>query len=188
MNQLKVKILSAKRLAAAVFAAAVFTMFLLPGEASAFNLGAGAGVFIPGSDMSESFDPGYNIYAYAGFNMVPAILDFRIQADYYASDGKESNVDYSFNAIGGEALLVLAPTFIPVIKPYVGAGWGVYNSTVEVGDDSETKWGNGFVAVAGVGVEVLIVRIGLDGKYFINTVDGDDYGGYGAGLSVTLAL
>ena len=188
MNQLKTKLLPVKKMIAAVFIIAVFSLFLLPGKAVALNGGVGAGVFVPGSDMSQSFDPGYNIYAYMNFNVVPSLVDFRVQVDYYNATGRNNDVNYKFNATGGEALVVLAPSLVPILKPYVGAGWGVYNSTLEVGSRSESKWGNGFVGVAGVGVEVLILRIGLDGKYFINNVSGDNYGGYSAGLSASIAF
>ena len=193
MRQARVNVLLFKRFFAAIFAAAVFSVFLFPSQAAAFNTGVGVGVYIPGSDMSNTYDPGVDVYAYMSFNMVPTLLDFRIQADWYNAKGKGSilsknDTDLKFSAVGGEALVVLAPTIIPVLKPYVGAGWGVYNGTIEVGGESESKWGNGLVAVAGVGVEVVIVRIGIDGKYFINTISGDDYGGYGVGLSASIVF
>lgn len=194
MKYLALRFLPFKQAFAVLFAAAVFSLFLLPVQTSAFDAGIGAGVFVPNSDMSKAYDPGYDIYAYVSFNMLPTLLDFRIQADWYNAAGKytpfgfASKMDYKFRAVGGEALVILAPTMVPVIKPYLGVGWGLYNSTIEVAGYSETELGNGLVAVAGIGIEVVVLRIGLDGKYFVNKIKGDDYGGFGLGLSAAIVF
>ncbi|MDR0453371.1 MAG: hypothetical protein LBH05_01015 [Deferribacteraceae bacterium] len=195
MNQLKFKISLLKRLAVIISAVAVFSVFFLPGQAAAFNGGVGAGVFVPNSDMAKHFNPGYDLYAYASFNIIPTLFDIRLQGDWYHATGKSGSVDVvnrtynadsKFSALGYEAIAVLAPTLFPIVKPYAGVGWGFYTSTFEVRGYSETKSGNGAVGIAGVGINVLIVRISLDGKYFTNTIDNEDFGGYRVGLSASI--
>ncbi len=175
-------------LAASLLAAAIL-ITTLPGTANAVGFGVSAGVFIPGGDISF-YDPGLGINAYADFTLVPMLLDFRIAANHYQTKGSKNDIDYKLNSTGGQALVILAPP-VPIIKPYVGAGYGVYKNSHEIkyagNKETKDKWGNGFVLQAGVGVDVLILTLGIDGQYLLNN-QGDNYGGYSIGARIGLSL
>jgi hypothetical protein len=164
--------------------AVVMGVFLIfsANAAIALDFGVGAGVFIPGSDMKD-FDPGIGANAYISKNIFPALIDLRLSANYY----KTSSDTTDFSSLGGQLSAILAPP-VPLVKPYVGLGYGIYNNKSEYNGTSKDEWGHGVVAKAGVGIEVVVLRIGLDAQYLINNFDNVDHGGYTVGLSFSLGF
>jgi hypothetical protein len=173
-------------LSSMVFALVLFAM----GEANAFSLGAGAGVYIPSKDVDKlGFPAGYSLNAHIDQGVLP-MISLRLTADYSASELKKYGYTHEFSTYGGGLLAVFTPP-IPVLNMYVGAGysahWFEFNTKGPIGSADGSDFGHGVIAQAGVGVSLLILNLGLHAQYYVSDGDHFDAGGYtigiGAGVS-----
>jgi hypothetical protein len=177
-----------KRVVAVVF---IFAVYLFAaGEVRAFEVGAGAGVYIPSADVKElDFPVGYSFNAHIDQSIFP-MLSLRLSGDYSGASFKEYGYTHEFSTYGGALLLVFSPP-IPVLDIYAGVGynghWFEYNKNTPSETAKESDFGHGVVAQAGVGISILIVNLGINAQYYI--AEGDfDAGGFNVGLGVGLSF
>jgi hypothetical protein len=168
-----------------------FTAYILAfGEAHSFEAGAGAGVYIPSSDVDDlGFPVGYSLNAHVDRELIP-MLSLRLSADYSATDFKKSGYTHEFSTYGGSLLLVFKPP-VPILDIYAGAGYNGHWSEYETNGPSAaakgSDFGHGVVGQAGVGIGILMLHIGLNAQYYI--AEGDfDAGGFTIGLALGLSL
>ena len=155
----------------------------------AFDLSATAGVYIPSGKNADIYDIGYTLSLTASKDLLPT-LDLKTSWVYSYTDGKANGTNYELKSHGIQAMVVFTPP-TPVFKPYIGAGYGgYYNKFTETGaqNRNDSSFGHGPVAQAGIGMQLAVVRLGLDAKYALNITDGDSYGNFSVGLSAGLAF
>ncbi|MDR2401541.1 MAG: porin family protein [Deferribacteraceae bacterium] len=173
------------------FTVLVFASFMLIlSEARAFELGAGAGAYIPSSDVDKlGFPAGYSVNAHIDQDIFP-LLSLRLSADYSAADFKKSGFTHEFSTYGGALLLVFTPP-IPVLDLYAGVGynghWFEYETSAPGVSAKGSDFGHGVIGQAGVGIGILIFHIGVNGQYYI--AEGDfDAGGWTVGLGFGVSI
>jgi hypothetical protein len=170
-----------------VFALVLFAM----GEANAFSLGAGAGVYIPSKDVDKlGFPAGYSLNAHIDQGVLP-MISLRLTADYSAAEFKKYGYTHEFSTYGGGLLAVFTPP-VPVLNMYVGAGysahWFEFNTNGPLRSADGNDFGHGIVAQAGVGVSLLILDLGLHAQYYVSNGDHYDAGGYTVGIGAGVSF
>lgn len=146
--------------------AALF-LAVVPTAASAqIGVGAGVGAAFPTGDFGDAVDPGLHVQASLNIGL-PMLPDFRLDGIYqtYSGDG-----DTSVDVLGGGVNVLLDMPLV-VIKPYLIAGVGFYDVSVEAGTVDESNSEIGFTGGAGlrlglgslgVFAEARVLRIGGD--------------------------
>lgn len=140
---------------------------ILPAAASAqVGFGAGVGAAFPLGDFGDGFDTG--IHGQASLNIgLPLLPDVRIDGIYQTYSGAG---DASADILGGSVNLLLDMPLV-VIKPYLIAGVGYYDVSVEAGGVEGSNGEFGFTGGAGlrlglgslgVFAEARAIRIGGD--------------------------
>lgn len=149
-----------------ILVAALF-LAMVPAAASAqIGVGAGVGAAFPTGDFGDAVDPGLHVQASLNIGL-PLLPDVRLDGIYqtYSGDG-----DSSVDVLGGGVNLLLDMPLV-VIKPYLIAGVGFYDVSVEVGTDDVSNSEIGFTGGAGlrlglgslgVFAEARVLRIGGD--------------------------
>ncbi|MDR2883742.1 MAG: porin family protein [Deferribacteraceae bacterium] len=175
-----------KYILATIIFVSIFSM-----NAFALDFGVGASAFMP--TESEIYDYGYQVEAHMDFGLIPALVETRISVSRYSATGEDAGFDYELSGYGGQALVVLAPA-IPIVKPYLGVGYGIYSNEETIdGHGIETtndSIGHGPVVKAGLGISILILDLSLDAQYYVNKGEDDDedYSGYTVGLSAGISF
>jgi hypothetical protein len=181
-----------KALRSSLVFAVVFAMVLFAaGEARAFSVGAGAGVYIPSEDVDKlGFPAGYSLNAHIDQGIFP-MISMRLTADYSASEFKKSGYTHEFSTYGGGLLAIFSPP-IPILDVYVGAGysahWFEYSASAPIGSAKGDDFGHGIIAQAGVGVSLFILNLGLNAQYYVSDGDHFDAGGYTVGIGVGVSI
>lgn len=168
------------------FVCAALSIIAFAPRAEAIDVGASAGVYVPMGDARDIYDVGWTANAHVGFGVVP-MVDFRIFADYYTANGSLNGVGYSMESIGGGGMFVFSPP-IPLIDPYVGAGYALRSVTHGPDHNQQRDLGHGPIVTAGINLSLLIVNIGLNASYVGNRVDGRELGGFTAGLGASIGF
>lgn len=133
----------------ALFLAAV------PAAASAqIGVSAGAGVAIPTGDFGDFVDTGLHLQGSLNIGL-PLLPDVRIDGIYETYDG-DGNV--SSDILGGSVNLLLDMPLV-VIKPYIIAGVGYYDVSVEQGGVEASNGEFGFTG--GAGLRLGLGRLGV---------------------------
>lgn len=172
----------------------IFSAFMLNiSEAHAFGLFGGStprvsgsvGVFVPSGYLSGKTNAGVTASVTVAQSVVPSLVDFRLTGSYSNASGSSGGTNYTFNSYGLQGLVVLAPN-TPTIKPYIGAGYGLYYNTLgrngnKTNDKSE--FGHGPLIRGGVDFAFTVVRVGISAQYQSNISSGKDYGGWSVGAN-----
>jgi opacity protein-like surface antigen len=156
-------------LSAAACAAAVCT-FAPATARSQVYLGLGGGASFPISDLSNSFNTGYNILADLGAHIPLTPLGVRIDGMFNQLPGKpDLDGGGSFNAQIWTANANLTASLIPgsPITPYLIAGMGYYNTSYHISASGTTVIASGsthdndFGLNGGAGIKAGLGGIGL---------------------------
>lgn len=137
---------------------------VLPAAASA-QLSVGAGPAFPTGDFGDAYDTGLHLQASVNVPL-PMLPDIRIDGMYQRYSGDVADAD-----ILGGGVNVLFDLPLVAIKPYLLAGVGYYDVSLEAagleGSDSEV----GFTG--GAGVRVGVGRFGVFGEARALRIGGD---------------
>lgn len=153
----------------AIAAAGVSLASVVTLAAQSARFGVGGGLISPVSDYSSIDKTGWHVAANVEFAIPLSPFGVRVDGLYGQTD-HQSPLNGNTKLAGG--LVGLAwkiPTALPMLKPYVVAGGGVYNfkqtfpSTTGPSETSETKFT--WAAGAGVSVGVGPVHGFLEARY-----------------------
>jgi opacity protein-like surface antigen len=156
-------VLSAAALAVSVSAFAPSTAH------SQVYLGLGGGATFPISDLSNSFNTGYNILASLGAHIPASPIGVRVDGMFNQLPGKSEPNTPSFNAQVWTANANIVASLIPgaPVTPYLIAGLGYYNTSYRINASGSTVFASGnvhdndFGLNGGAGVRVGLGGIGL---------------------------
>ena len=141
----------------------------LPAAASA-QFAVGVGAAIPTGDFDDAVDTGLHLQG--SFNIgLPLLPDVRIDGIYQTYSGGD---DVSTDILGGGVNLLLDLPLV-VIKPYLLAGVGYYDVSVEgeEGGVSAEISDSEFGFTGGAGVRVGLGRLGVFGEARVLRIGGD---------------
>ncbi len=142
---------------------------IVPAAASAqISVGAGVGAAFPTGDFGDFVDTG--LHAQASLNIgLPLLPDVRIDGIYQTYSGEG---DLGTDIMGGGVNLLLDMPLV-VIKPYLIAGVGYYDVSVETADGEVSSGEFGFTG--GAGLRLGLGSLGVFAEARALRIGGDAY-------------
>ena len=110
------------------------------------QFGIAAGAALPTSDLSNSFDTGFNVTGTLGLNPALIPLGIRVDVAYNSFAAKGGGANIHFTSVTGN-LVYKFPS--PGVSPYAIGGAGLYNAAVNInglgngGSDNHFGWNLG---------------------------------------------
>jgi opacity protein-like surface antigen len=126
----------------------------------------GGGVSAPAGDIKDFVDPGFNLMAAldVGVPLVPVGL--RLDGNWSQFKGKGEAAGTDLRVLYGTANVTLNLLPIPVLKPYVLAGVGAYDTKVtDTGDDGDAPTRVGYNAGVGLRFDLLGLGAFAEARY-----------------------
>jgi opacity protein-like surface antigen len=141
----------------------------LVGEVHAQNvrLGLGTGATVPTGDYADADQAGWHVLGKLDFAIPRSPIDLRIDG-FYGRSSHRSGVDGTATLTGGLADIVWhVPVGVPIVKPYLLAGGGVYRVESSIPSVSFSTSQTKFTLAGGVGVsfEAGPMRPFVEGRY-----------------------
>ncbi len=162
-----------KRQLAGVLVAGLALVITAAAQAQSASFGIGGGLISPTSDYKNQDNVGWHAMGRVNVTVPLTPLDVRVDGLYGQTTHKDiagSPVDGNTKLLGGVASVVWKiATAVPLVKPYVMAGGGMYHikqtfpGTTGPAEVSETKFG--WAAGGGASLGVGPVRAFLEARY-----------------------
>ena len=125
----------------------------------------GGGMSAPAGEIKDFVDPGFNLMAAldVGVPLVPVGL--RVDGNWSQFAGKGEAEGTKLRVLYGTANATLNLLPIPVLKPYVLAGVGLYGTDVTDSEDDEAPTRVGFNAGVGLRFDLLGLGAFAEARY-----------------------